>query len=106
MVKGVSEGFSKKMELHGVGYRAKVEGVDLVLNVGFAHQVRMVPPQGITFTVVENNITVSGIDKQLIGDVASKMRAVRPPDPYKSKGIRYSGEILKKKAGKSAKAGK
>jgi large subunit ribosomal protein L6 len=102
----VSEGFTKKMELHGVGYRAKVEGSDLVLNVGFAHPVRIVPPAGVTFTVVENAITVGGIDKQLIGDVASKIRKVRPPDPYKSKGIRYTGELLKKKAGKSAKAGK
>jgi large subunit ribosomal protein L6 len=106
MVMGVSVGFAKHMELHGVGYRAKVEGSDLVLNVGFAHQVRIVPPAGITFVVAENNITVSGINKQLIGDIASKIRAVRPPDPYKSKGIRYTGEILKKKAGKSAKAGK
>lgn len=106
MVKGVSEGFTKQMELHGVGYRAKVEGADLVLNVGFAHPVRITPPTGVTFTVADNAITVSGIDKQLIGNIASKIREVRPPDPYKSKGIRYTGEILKKKAGKSAKAGK
>lgn len=106
MVTGVSAGFTKQMELHGVGYRAKVEGADLVLNVGFAHPVRITPPAAVTFTVADNAITVSGINKQLIGDVASKIRKVRPPDPYKSKGIRYTGELLKKKAGKSAKAGK
>lgn len=106
MVTGVTDGFTKQMELHGVGYRAKVEGKDLVLNVGFAHPVRISPPEGITFTVTDNNIYVSGIDKALVGDIASKIRKVRPPDPYKSKGIRYTGELLKKKAGKSAKAGK
>lgn len=106
MVTGVTDGFTKQMELHGVGYRAKVEGKDLVLNVGFSHPVRITPPEGVTFTVTDNNIYVSGIDKALVGDIASKIREVRPPDPYKSKGIRYTGEILKKKAGKSAKAGK
>ncbi len=106
MVTGVSTGFTKQMELHGVGYRAKVEGADLVLNVGFAHPVRITPPTGITFAVTDNVITVSGINKQAVGDIASKIRKVRPPDPYKSKGIRYAGEILKKKAGKSAKAAK
>ncbi len=106
MVIGVSEGFTKQMELHGVGYRAKVEGNVLVLNVGFAHPVRITPPEGVTFTVADNNINISGINKELVGDIASKIRKVRPPDPYKSKGIRYAGEILKKKAGKSAKAAK
>lgn len=106
MVTGVSDGYSKQMELHGVGYRARVEGRDLVLSVGFAHPVKITPPEGITFTVADNTITVSGIDKQLVGDVASKIRKVRPPDPYKSKGIRYVGEVLRKKAGKSAKAAK
>ena len=106
MVTGVTDGFIKQMELHGVGYRSKVEGRDLVLNVGFAHPVRIIPPEGITFIVTENNIQVSGINKQIVGDIASKIRKVRPPDPYKSKGIRYAGEKLKKKAGKSAKAGK
>ncbi len=106
MVTGVTDGFTKQLELHGVGYRAKVEGQDLVLNVGFAHPVRITPPEGVTFTVTDNNIYVSGINKALVGDIASKIRKVRPPDPYKSKGIRYTGEKLKKKAGKSAKAGK
>lgn len=105
MVKGVSDGFEKKLELSGVGYRAKVEGQDLVLNVGFANPVRISPPEGISFTVAENVITVSGISKELVGDAASKIRKVRPPDPYKAKGIHYVGEVLRKKAGKSAKAG-
>lgn len=105
MVKGVSEGFDKKLELSGVGYRAKVEGRDLVLNVGFANPVRISPPEGITIAVAENVITVSGINKEIVGDVASKIRKIRPPDPYKAKGIHYVGEILRKKAGKSAKAG-
>jgi large subunit ribosomal protein L6 len=104
MVTGVSTGFEKKLELQGVGYRARVDGMDLVLNVGFANPVKMTPPQGITFQVAEGVITVAGIDKQLIGDVCAKVRAVRPPDPYKGKGIRYVGEVIKKKVGKAAKA--
>ncbi len=104
MVTGVSKGFDKKLELSGVGYRARVDGRDLVLNVGYSHPVKMVAPENITFKVEENVITVSGIDKQTVGDIASKIRGVRPPDPYKAKGIKYEGEKIRRKAGKAAKA--
>jgi len=105
MVQGVGNGFERKLELSGVGYRAKVEGRDLVLNVGFANQVRITPPESVSFQVAENTISVTGINKELVGNTASKVREVRPPDPYKAKGIRYSDEKIKKKAGKAAKAG-
>lgn len=104
MVKGVNSGFEKKLELQGVGYRAQVQGADLVLNVGFAHQVKIKPSTGVSFAVAENIITVSGMDKVLVGDIAAKVRAVRPPEPYKGKGIRYVGEYVRRKAGKAAKA--
>lgn len=104
MVKGVDSGFDKKLELQGVGYRAQVQGTDLVLNVGYAHQVKIKPAQGVTFSVTENVITVSGADKVLVGDTAAKIRSVRPPEPYKGKGIRYVGERVRRKAGKAAKA--
>lgn len=104
MVKGVTVGFERKLELTGVGYRARVEGEDLVLNVGFSVPIRINPPQGVKLTVDENVITVAGISKQLVGDVASKIRAVRPPDPYKGKGIKYLGEYIRRKVGKAAKA--
>lgn len=104
MVEGVSIGFKKHLELTGVGYRAKIEGRDLVLNVGFANAVRISPPEGITLTVAEGLITVEGIDKALIGNLASKIREVRVPDPYKAKGIKYQGEKIRRKVGKAAKA--
>ncbi len=104
MVEGVSKGFKKDLELSGVGYRAKVEGRDLVLNVGFANAVRVSPPEGITIAVSENTISVGGVDKALIGDIASKIREVRIPDPYKAKGIKYAGEKIRRKVGKAAKA--
>lgn len=104
MVTGVSKGFEKKLELSGVGYRARVDGRDLVLNVGFSHPVKISAPENITFMVEDNIITVSGIDKQIVGDTASKIRKVRPPDPYKAKGIKYEGENIRRKAGKAAKA--
>lgn len=104
MVTGVNAGFEKKLELHGVGYRAQVQGADLVLSVGFAHQVKIQPLDGITFAVTDNVITVSGINKVYVGDIAAKIRAVRPPEPYKGKGIRYAGEYIRRKAGKAAKA--
>lgn len=104
MVTGVSKGFDKKLELSGVGYRARVDGRDLVLNLGFSHPVKIAAPENITFAVEENIITVSGIDKQVVGDVASRIRKVRPPDPYKAKGIKYEGEKIRRKAGKAAKA--
>lgn len=105
MVQGVSTGFEKKLELSGVGYRAKIEGQDLVLNVGFANAVRISPPTGVTINVVDNNsIVVAGANKAIIGDLASKIRSVRIPDPYKAKGIKYEGEKVRRKVGKAAKA--
>jgi large subunit ribosomal protein L6 len=104
LVKGVSDGFEKKLELSGVGYRAVGTGNVLTLSVGFSHQVIIKADQGITFTVVENIITVSGSDKTMIGDIAAKVRSVRPPEPYKGKGIKYVGERIRRKAGKAAKA--
>lgn len=104
MVKGVSTGFEKKLELAGVGYRAAVNGRDLVLSVGFSHPVKITASDGITFTVLENTITVAGFDKILVGDIAAKIRAIRPPEPYKGKGISYKGEKIRRKAGKAMKA--
>lgn len=104
MVTGVSKGFDRKLELSGVGYRARVDGRDLVLNLGFSHPVKISAPENVSFKVEENIITVSGIDKQIVGDIASKIRKVRPPDPYKAKGIKYEGEKVRRKAGKAAKA--
>ena len=103
MVIGVSVGFSKKLELSGVGYRAKVSGNDLVLSVGFSHPVNITAPNGIAFAVSENFITVSGIDKSLVGNTAATIRSIRPPEPYKGKGIKYVGEKIRRKAGKAAK---
>ena len=104
MVIGVSKGVEKKLELSGVGYRAQAAGSELTLSVGFSHPVKISAPQGVTFTVADNIVTVSGIDKAIVGLVASRVRAVRPPEPYKGKGIKYVGEYIRKKAGKAAKA--
>ncbi|MBI4091731.1 MAG: 50S ribosomal protein L6 [Candidatus Levybacteria bacterium] len=104
MVHGVALEFEKKLELSGVGYRARVEGEELVLNVGYVNPMKIKAPRGVKFSVDENVITVSGIDKQLVGDVANKIRQVRPPEPYKGKGIKYVGEYIRRKAGKAAKA--
>lgn len=104
MVKGVSTGFEKKLELTGVGYRAQVQGADLVLSLGFSHPVKFSPEPGITFKVAENVITVAGSDKAVVGNTAAMIRAVRPPEPYKGKGIKYQGEYIRRKAGKAAKA--
>jgi len=105
-VEGVTNGFSKSLEVVGTGYRASLEGETLVLAVGFSHLVKVPPPQGIKFEVEENNkIKVSGIDKALVGQVAAQIRKIRPPDPYKGKGIRYEGEGVKLKPGKAGKAG-
>jgi large subunit ribosomal protein L6 len=107
MVTGVTDGFTKVLEIQGVGYRAAMEGSTLVLNVGFSHQVRKQPEPGITFAVEGNNrISVSGIDKAQVGEVAAQIRRVRPPEPYKGKGIRYQGEVVRRKAGKAGKAGR
>ncbi len=106
MVKGVTEGFEKKLQIEGLGYRAQMEGENLVLNVGFSHPVKISPPKGIKFSVQKNIISVSGIDKELVGQTAAKIRKVRPPEPYKGKGIRYLGEEIKRKVGKKATATK
>jgi large subunit ribosomal protein L6 len=102
MIKGVTEGYEKKLETEGVGYRAKLEGDDLVLQVGFSHPVKIKQPEGIKFSVEKNSIIVSGINKGQVSQVAAKIRAVRPPEPYKGKGIRYEGEQIRRKLGKKA----
>lgn len=104
MIKGVSDGFEKKLELSGVGYRAQVSGEELTLHVGFSHPVKITPATGIKFSLIDNVIVISGIDKSLVGDTAAKIRAIRPPEPYKGKGIKYQGEVIRRKAGKAAKA--
>ena len=112
MVLGVSVGFKKVLNVTGVGYRATVEGGNLVLNVGYSHPVSLAPREGITFSVVQDPgtrmpiISVEGIDKETVGQMAAEVRKVRKPEPYKGKGIRYSDEVIRRKAGKSAKAGK
>ena len=104
MVIGVSQGYSKKLEIVGVGSRAQVKGKNLIVSAGYSHPIEMVPPEGITFTVENNtNVTVSGTDKELVGNEAAKIRAIRPPEPYKGKGIKYAGERILRKAGKSGK---
>jgi len=107
MVTGVSKGFTRVLEVEGVGYRASMLGKNLVVVVGYSHPVEIVPPPGITFEVDKTGrqITVSGIDKQLVGQIAAHIRDLRPPEPYKGKGIRYSGEVIRQKAGKSGKVG-
>ncbi len=105
MVVGVTTGFKKTLEIQGVGYRAAMDGKTLVLNVGYSHQVRVVPPDGITFTVeTPTRLNVTGIDKQQVGEQAAQIRRHRPPEPYKGKGIRYEGEFVRRKAGKTGKA--
>jgi large subunit ribosomal protein L6 len=107
MVKGVTDGYRKDLEISGVGYRAALEGKTLVLNVGFSHQVRVEPPDGISFVVeTPTRIGILGIDKQLVGEQAARIRRIRPPEPYKGKGIRYAGERIRRKAGKAGKVGK
>jgi large subunit ribosomal protein L6 len=103
MVVGVTKGFDKALEIQGVGYRATLRGTDLELNVGFSHPVVVKPPRGITFEVpAPTQVLVKGIDKQQVGQVAAEVRAVRPPEPYKGKGIRYQGEYVRRKVGKRA----
>lgn len=106
MILGVTDGWNKDLELVGVGFRAQVEGSKLILNVGYSHPVEMEAPEGITFEVSDNTkLKISGIDKQLVGQVSANLKKVRVPDVYKGKGIRYSGEYIRKKVGKSAKVG-
>ena len=103
MVEGVTKGFEKRLELQGVGYRAALRGTDLELNVGYSHPVLIKPPQGINFEVPDaTSILVKGIDKQQVGEMAAQVRKVRPPEPYKGKGIRYEGEYVRRKVGKRA----
>ncbi|HJL85131.1 MAG TPA: 50S ribosomal protein L6, partial [Candidatus Marinimicrobia bacterium] len=101
LVKGVSEGFTKELTIQGVGYRANLEDNRLKLLLGYSHDIYFEPPDGIQLTATRNNITVSGIDKQLVGQVAAKIRSFRPPEPYKGKGIRYKDEYVRIKKGKT-----
>ena len=104
MVQGVSQGFTRKLEIIGVGYRAQVQGRKLVVSAGYSHPVEMVPPEGVTFSVENNtSVFVSGPDKELVGNEAAKIRGIRPPEPYKGKGIKYEGERILRKAGKTGK---
>ena len=107
MVKGVSDGFTRVLEIEGVGYRGELQGRNLVLALGFSHPVPIEAPNGITFTVdkTQRVITIEGPDKQTVGQVAANIRKLRPPEPYKGKGIRYQGEKVRRKAGKAGKAG-
>ncbi|HYM64362.1 MAG TPA: 50S ribosomal protein L6 [Gaiellaceae bacterium] len=103
MVEGVTKGFEKTLEIQGVGYRASLRGTSLELNVGYSHPISVNPPQGITFDVPQPTVViVKGIDKQQVGQIASEIRRVRPPEPYKGKGIRYQGEYVARKLGKRA----
>lgn len=112
MVVGVTDGYKKNLEIHGVGYRAAKVGENLVIQVGYSHPVEVQPPTGITLNVEgvdaatkATRVSVSGIDKQLVGEVAAQIRSIRKPEPYKGKGIRFAGEVVRMKAGKAGKAG-
>ena len=102
MVAGVTKGFEKRLQVEGIGYRVALEGTTLVFALGFSHPVRFLAPSGITFKVEKNGIAVSGVSKELVGQTASALRALKPPEPYKGKGIRYAEEIIRRKAGKKA----
>ena len=107
MIEGVSQGFRKDLELHGVGYRVQKSGDSLKIQVGYSHPVEIVPPSGITLvSEAPNQVSVLGIEKELVGEIAAQIRAVRPPDPYLGKGIRYAGERIRRKAGKAGKLGR
>ena len=107
MIEGVSNGFKKELEIVGIGYRCALQGKDLVLNVGYSHQVTMTPPEGVTLEVpAPNKIIVNGYDKQKVGQFAAEVRGVRPPEPYKGKGIKYVDEVVRRKEGKAGKGGK
>ncbi len=105
MITGVTEGFKKQLEINGVGYKVKMNGKDLELEVGYSHSVEFKAKEGITFSVEKNVITVEGIDKQLVGEVAANIRKIRKPEPYKGKGIKYIDEVIRRKAGKTAAKG-
>lgn len=100
MVKGVTDGYEKKLQIEGMGYKANLEKEDLILQVGYSHSIKIKKQEGISFSVEKNIITVSGSDKELVGQMAAKIRKVRPPEPYKGKGIRYLGEEVRRKVGK------
>jgi large subunit ribosomal protein L6 len=111
MVVGVTSGYERHLEIQGIGYRAGREGKNLVLQVGFSHPIRIVPPEGVTFEVLDRRsanepqtVIIRGIDKQKVGEEAAKMRSIRPPEPYKGYGIRFKGERIRRKAGKAGKA--
>ncbi|MBQ6095421.1 MAG: 50S ribosomal protein L6 [Lachnospiraceae bacterium] len=107
MVEGVNSGFKKQLEVVGIGYRAEKQGNDLLLKVGYSHDVKMTPPDGITVEVPSpNQIVINGYDKQKVGQFASEVRGVRPPEPYKGKGIKYAEEVVRRKEGKAGKGGK
>lgn len=103
MVRGVTDGWKKVLELVGAGYRAEVSGRTLTLNVGYSHPVKIEAPEGISFAVEKMLITVEGADRELVGQIAANIRAIRPPEPYKGKGIKYQDEVVRRKAGKAAK---
>lgn len=100
MIEGVTKGFEKKLELEGVGFKAELKGSDLVLSLGFSHKIEVSPPEGVIFSVEKNVITVSGLDKEKVGNSAAIIRSHKKPEPYKGKGIRYAGEVVRRKAGK------
>jgi large subunit ribosomal protein L6 len=103
IIEGVNTGFVKTLIIEGVGYRAELKGQNLLLTLGFSHTILIIPPKGITFEVASpTNIKVRGIDKQLVGLIAAKIRKIRPPEPYKGKGVRYEGEYIRRKAGKTS----
>lgn len=108
MVTGVSAGYSKTLEIEGTGYRVEMQGPKLMLYLGYSHPIEFAPPPGITFEVPKGGrtVTVSGVDKELVGEIAARIRRQRPPEPYKGKGIRYAGEQVRRKAGKTGKVGK
>jgi large subunit ribosomal protein L6 len=104
MVIGVTQGYEKKLEIYGVGYRVALKGSDLEFSLGYSHPVKVSPPEGITFVVeTPTRFSVQGIDKQKVGEVAANIRKLRKPDPYKGKGVRYSGEVIRRKVGKTGK---
>ncbi len=104
MVEGVSNGFQKKLQIEGVGYRADMDGENIIFKVGFSHPVKFEKPEGVSISVEKNIVTVEGIDKQKVGLTAARIKKIRPPEPYKGKGIRYVGEVIKKKVGKKVAA--
>lgn len=104
MIEGVTKGFEKKLELEGIGFKAEVRGNDLVLNLGFSHQLTVPAPKGVSFSVVKNTIIVSGADKEAVGNTAAVIRSRKKPEPYKGKGIHYAGETIRRKAGKKVAA--